>query len=94
MKIAGHTMGTPELDVLEAIDLFHKMGLDGIEIVVQEGYKCGLCPNAGEDELMNIKLAAANKGLNIVCLTPYFSLYNSLGFSSESAAFRIWFCVL
>jgi hypothetical protein len=31
MKIAGQTMGTPELDVLEAIaiDLFHKMGLDG-----------------------------------------------------------------
>ena len=33
MKIAGHTMGTPEYTVNEAIELFHRIGADGAEIV-------------------------------------------------------------
>lgn len=32
--IAGHTMGTPEYDVCEAITLMEKIGAEGIEIVV------------------------------------------------------------
>lgn len=36
-KIAGHTMGTPEYTVAEALQLFHDIGLDGAEIVVQDG---------------------------------------------------------
>jgi L-ribulose-5-phosphate 3-epimerase len=78
MKIAGHTMGTPEINLLEAIELFQKMNLDGIEIVVQEGYKCGLSPAVGKQELAEIKAAVEKRKLKVVCLTPYFSLYNSL----------------
>jgi len=36
MKIAGHTMGTPEYTVLEAIKLFYDIGIEGAEIVVQD----------------------------------------------------------
>ena len=42
MKIAGHTMGTPEYTVNEAIELFHRIGADGAEIVVQDGYCSGI----------------------------------------------------
>lgn len=42
MKIAGHTMGTPEYTVTEAIALFHEIGADGAEIVVQDGYRSGI----------------------------------------------------
>ena len=41
-KIAGHTMGTPEYTVQEAIELFHRIGLDGAEIVIQDNYRSGL----------------------------------------------------
>ena len=30
-------MGTPEYTLPEALELFHKLGLDGAEIVVQDG---------------------------------------------------------
>ncbi|OLS33579.1 hypothetical protein [Bacillus sp. MRMR6] len=55
MYIAGHTMGTPELCLKGAIDLFVSMGLDGIEIVIQEEYKCGLSPFARKNELKSIR---------------------------------------
>ena len=43
MKLAGHTMGTPEYTLFEAVDLFADMGLDGIEVIVQtDGYPCGI----------------------------------------------------
>jgi sugar phosphate isomerase/epimerase len=32
MKLLGHTMGTPDLSVAEAIDLFADIGFDGIEL--------------------------------------------------------------
>jgi len=35
MKFAGHTMGTPDLDIFGAIDLFADIGYDGIEVRVQ-----------------------------------------------------------
>jgi sugar phosphate isomerase/epimerase len=71
-------MGTPEIDLFEAIELFAKMNLDGIEIVVQEGYKCGFSPNADKQEILNIRDAVEKANLKVVCLTPYFSLFNSL----------------
>ena len=33
MKIAGHTMGTPEYSLEEAVVLFSDLGFDGIEII-------------------------------------------------------------
>ena len=50
-KIAGHTMGTPEYTVLEAIELMHKIGANGIEIVVQNDYRSGIPCNCDEKTL-------------------------------------------
>ena len=32
MKLCGHTMGTPDKDIFEAISFFAELGLDGIEV--------------------------------------------------------------
>ncbi len=77
-EIAGHTMGTPEYSVTEAIDLFSSIGLDGIEIVVQDGYRSGIPVDASMKELLNIKEHANKKHLQVICLTPYYADYNSL----------------
>lgn len=77
-KIAGHTMGTPEYNVLEALQLFHDIGLDGAEIVVQNDYKCGLPTECCREMLEEVKEKAKQLGIRIIALTPYNSKFNSL----------------
>lgn len=77
-KIAGHTMGTPEYTVCEAIRLLHSMGADGVEIVVQDNYKSGIPCDASEHELAEIKACAEENNIQIICLTPYNSRFDSL----------------
>lgn len=76
--IAGHTMGTPEYTVCEAIELLHKMGADGIEIVVQDDYKSGLPTHCSREILEQVKQCAQDNHIQIICLTPYNSYFNSL----------------
>lgn len=78
MKIAGHTMGTPEYTVTEAIKLFHDIGIDGAEIVVQNGYHSGISTACTREELDGIKACAAENHIEICCLTPYNSFFNDL----------------
>lgn len=78
MKIAGHTMGTPEYTVTEAIKLFHDIGIDGAEIVVQNGYHSGISTACTREELDEIKACAAENNIEICCLTPYNSFFNDL----------------
>lgn len=78
MRIAGHTMGTPECTVPEAIKLFAEIGLDGIEIVCQDGYSSGLPPTASESVALAIRDLARDHGLEPVAITPYASAINSL----------------
>jgi len=77
-KIAGHTMGTPEYTVLEALELFKKIGLDGAEIVVQDDYRSGLPTECCEAQLEEVKKKAEELGIRIIALTPYNSKFNSL----------------
>lgn len=77
-KIAGHTMGTPEYTVLEALELFKKIGLDGAEIVVQDNYRSGLPTDCSEEVLEEVKNKAEELGIRIIALTPYNSKFNSL----------------
>lgn len=76
--IAGHTMGTPEYTVTEAIELFAKIGLKGAEIVIQDGYRSGLPCDCEQKLLEEVKDCAQKNGIQIVCLTPYNSKFNSL----------------
>lgn len=78
MKIAGHTMGTPEYTVAEAIRLFHDIGIDGAEIVVQDGYKSGISTACAREELEAIKKCGEENHIEICCLTPYNSYFNDL----------------
>lgn len=77
-QIAGHTMGTPEYTVLEALRLFHDIGLDGAEIVVQDDYRSGIPVDCPQEQLREIKETAEKLGLEIVALTPYNSRFNDL----------------
>lgn len=77
-QIAGHTMGTPEYTISEALELFAEMGLDGAELVVQDDYRSGIPTNATEADLAGIRAKADSLGLRIACLTPYYSKFNDL----------------
>lgn len=77
-KIAGHTMGTPEYTLFESIGLMEKIGADGIEIVVQDGYKSGLPCNCDIETLAQVKKCCENHHIVVSALTPYNSFFNSL----------------
>lgn len=86
MKIAGHTMGTPEYSLPEAIRLFSAMGLDGIEIIVQaDGYRCALGLDDGAEVMETVGKLVAEAGLEVACLTPYMNRFNSLDESERVA---------
>lgn len=71
-------MGTPEYTVCEAIELFGKIGADGAEIVVQDEYKSGIPCDCSSSVLAEIKKCAKDSHIDIICLTPYNSNFNSL----------------
>ncbi len=77
-QIAGHTMGTPEYTVEQALTLFRDIGLDGAELVVQDGYRCAIPQQAEQNELEKIRNTADRLGLKIIALTPYYSRFNDL----------------
>ncbi len=79
-------MGTPEYTVFEAIDLFASIGLDGVEIVVQDGYVSGIPLDSSVEDLKAIKDHAQRRGIDIICLTPYFSDYNCTDDTKRMAA--------
>lgn len=70
MKFVGHTMGTPEMDVCQAIDLYAQIGMDAIEIVAQEGGKFWIdAPDALVEQVME---AAKKLPDGVITLTPYY----------------------
>ncbi|HSK68963.1 MAG TPA: sugar phosphate isomerase/epimerase [Candidatus Limnocylindria bacterium] len=78
MRLAGHTMGTPEYTLHGAMDLFAGMGLEGIEVIVQtDGYPCAIALDAGKRDVAAMRAAAADRGLEIAALTPYLNLFNA-----------------
>lgn len=76
MNIAGHTMGTPEYTLEEALRLFSRIGLEGAELVVQDGYPCGLPERAGQPLLRDLRSLADDLGIRVIALTPYVSRFN------------------
>lgn len=76
MKIAGHTMGTPELTVKEAIELFSGIGMDAVEIIYQDGYKCALHSDTTQAELSDLKETLQKFSMEVSCIVSYASDYN------------------
>lgn len=77
MKIAGHTMGTPEYTVAEAIDLFGRLGLEGIEAIVHDGYRSAIRAGASRALLREFRERAEGQGLRFAAITPYPTDLNS-----------------
>ena len=78
VKLAGHTMATPEFDVFEALRFFKKLGLDGAEIVVQTGYRSGIPYEADDAFVQSVRDEADALGLAVAATTPYLNRYNAL----------------
>ncbi len=71
MKLCGHTMGTPDKDIYEAIDFFAELGLDGIEVRCADNGQMDL-ETITADEVARIREHAEKAGIAFACLTPYY----------------------
>ncbi|MDV6212650.1 sugar phosphate isomerase/epimerase family protein [Rhodococcus erythropolis] len=77
MRIAGHTLGTPQHSVPEALKLFARAGLDAAEVIYQDGYTSGLAIGDAAAAAEAAK-AADGEGIPIIGLTPYTTAINSV----------------
>jgi sugar phosphate isomerase/epimerase len=77
MRIAGHTLGTPEQTVPEALALFATAGLDAAEVIYQDGYRSGL-PLRDRRSAQEARRASEDLGIPIVGMTPYTTGINAL----------------
>lgn len=71
IKTCGHTMGTPGMDIFQAIDFFSDIGHDGIEIRCAADGLLDL-ETADQRLLSRIRDHAARAGIEIACVTPYY----------------------
>lgn len=76
MIIVGHTLGTPELSVEEALRLFARLGYQGAEVICQAGYRSGVAP--GDRGAAALRDLARSLGVPVIALTPYESAFTSL----------------
>jgi L-ribulose-5-phosphate 3-epimerase len=70
-RILAHTMATPELDPVAALDLAAGLELAGLEVVCQRDYPCGIAPDAPFRETSALAKEAERRGLVIAGLSPY-----------------------
>lgn len=77
MQLLGHTLGTPDMDVPSALRLFSDVGLDGAEVIWQDGYQSGL-PEGDFGAAEQARSLADSLNLTIQCLTPYMTAINSI----------------
>ncbi|MEX2542910.1 MAG: sugar phosphate isomerase/epimerase family protein [Trueperaceae bacterium] len=75
--IVGHTLATPELNLESAVELFSRLGLDGVEIVQDDGYACGLSSRPDPGELINLRRQLESAGLTAWHITPYVRTLDS-----------------
>jgi sugar phosphate isomerase/epimerase len=76
--LLGHTLGTPNLALAEALDLFAASGLDGAEIIWQDDYPAAIPESDDGSAARAAERQARDLGLQIGCLTPYITELNSL----------------
>ncbi|QYN38966.1 sugar phosphate isomerase/epimerase [Pseudonocardia sp. DSM 110487] len=77
MRLAGHTLGTPEQTVPEALALFEAAGLDAAEVIYQDGYRSGL-PLRDRRCAEEARRVSEGLGVPIVGMTPYTTGINAL----------------
>jgi sugar phosphate isomerase/epimerase len=77
MRLAGHTLGTPEQTVPEALALFAAAGLDAAEVIYQDDYRSGL-PLRDRRTAEQARRASDDTGIPIAGLTPYTTGINAV----------------
>jgi len=77
MRIAGHTMGTPEYSVPEAIDLFARIDMEGIEAICHDEYRSAIRTDISTAGLRELRQRAEGQGLQFAAITPYATDLNS-----------------
>ncbi|MEX0158648.1 MULTISPECIES: sugar phosphate isomerase/epimerase family protein [unclassified Microbacterium] len=85
MKIAGHTLGTPDHTVPEALKLFARSGLDAAEVIYQDDYISGL-PVGDATAAAEAARVADGEGISIIGLTPYTTAINATAERDRGAA--------
>jgi sugar phosphate isomerase/epimerase len=85
VKIAGHTLGTPDHTVPEALELFARAGLDAAEVIYQDDYKSGL-PVGDAAAAAEAARVADGEGIPIIGLTPYTTAINATDERIRAAA--------
>ncbi len=81
-----HTMATPELSIDDAIGLAGRLGFDGVEMVCDERYDCGVTIDTPDDRLRALGKLATDNGLEVVGLVPYYQGINSLDAGERAEA--------
>jgi L-ribulose-5-phosphate 3-epimerase len=71
MGILFHTMATPALDPVAAIDLAARLGFDGIELICQQDYRCGVSPDIALDDATALGNIARQRAVPITVLSAY-----------------------
>jgi L-ribulose-5-phosphate 3-epimerase len=77
VKFAGHTMATPDLDLLQAVKLFGAIGLDGIDIIYHEDFRCAIRPDESDNGVRELLSHLSLYGLRVANLTSYQRGINS-----------------
>ncbi len=71
MKLAGHTMGMPGMDIFGSISFCAQIGFDGIEVRCAENGQMHL-EALTADDVARIRDHAQAEGVEVACLTPYY----------------------
>ena len=85
MRIAGHTLGTPEQTVPEALALFAAAGLDAAEVIYQDDYRSGLPVHDGRSA-EQARQVSHDLGVPIIGITPYTTAINAVDDQEWKAA--------
>lgn len=90
MKIAGHTMGVPELDIVESIRFMQRLGFHGIEVRFTHDGQLDPSPgplrmNRVRPELVErTRLALADAGIELVLLSGYHGDFSTPAAAAET----------
>lgn len=77
IKFAGHTMGTPNCDIYQSIDLFKAIGYDGVEVRVATQNAQMDSETITDEEAKKIYDYARERNMEFACLTSYYNDFTS-----------------
>lgn len=78
-----HSMATPETDAAGCLEIAHRLGLDGVELIVADDYPAALPSGASPAEAAAVAAVADGLGLRVGALCSY-----ARDLDAESAAAR------